>query len=405
LSNIVDSHVKRLCLVTGATGFIGAALVAQWIESKRHADSLLLLIRADTVALGLERARESIGRFVSDPTLTSKIGENNILLGDFVAPEMFLTDPRIGQVTEVVNSGAIATFGASNDIWPVNVDGPMALARAVKDNLGFRRFVQVGTAMCCGVLSNQVVSENYRAPDNAEHAVPYTKSKVAIEEQLIRELPQLPLVIARPSIVMGHTKMGCTPNPSLFWIFRIARALRTFTANPTDVIDIVPVDFVASSLLLLLEKPQLYQMRYHISAGPKYVNEFQEIELAIAEGLNMPSIAPYYQKQTIQQIRKLAPQFSKLLGPCVDFVVMRAIEQYGQFAALNLTFDNSHLLYEIAHAHEIGMANVMPAQKFSSYAGLCAKTAESGVIFEQMRFDFKGYNPSVLDRIMARVFG
>jgi nucleoside-diphosphate-sugar epimerase len=352
----------------------------------------------------LKRAHEAIVKFLKVPALIEKVTIANILLGDFAQTKLFLNDPRVAQITEVINSGAIATFGASNDIWPVNVDGPMALARAVAGNVGFRRFVQVGTAMCCGILSNQTVPEDYRAADDAEHAVPYTKSKIAIEEQLMNELPQLPLVIARPSIVMGHTQFGCTPNPSLFWIFRIARALRTFTSNPTDVIDIVPVDFVASSLLLLLEKPQLHQQRFHLSAGAKFSNEFQQIEAAIAQGLNAPTIAGEYQKQSIAQIRKLVPQFPKLLGPCVDFVVMRAIEQYGQFAALNLTFDNTHLLHEIAQATAAGTPNIVQPRPFISYAGLCARTAEGGAIFEQMRFDFKGYNPSLMDKIMARVF-
>jgi nucleoside-diphosphate-sugar epimerase len=404
-TSISSSNVDRLCLVTGVTGFIGGAIVAQWLESQRETNALLLMVRADTTELGLQRVHDAVIKFLEDPSLIEKITLDNILLGDFAQTQSFLNDPRIGQITEVINSGAIATFGASNDIWPVNVDGPFALARAVVNNHGFRRFVQVGTAMCCGILANQTVSENYRAPENAEHAVPYTKSKIAIEERLMNELPHLPLVIARPSIVMGHTKFGCTPNPSLFWIFRIARALRTFTCNPTDVVDIVPVDFVASSLLLLLEKPQLHHQRFHLSAGKQYSNEFLQIEAAIAQGLNVPTIAAEYQQQSITQIRKLAPQFPALLGPCVDFIVMRAIEQYGQFAALNLTFDNSHLLREIEEATAQGVPNIVQPRQFISYAGLCALTAESGPIFEQMRFDFKGYNPSLLDKIMARLFG
>jgi nucleoside-diphosphate-sugar epimerase len=387
------------------TGFIGGAIAAQWLESTRDPKNLLLLVRAKTTEIGLQRAREATGKFLHNQALLEHLTQNNILLGDFAEAESFLKDSRVLRITEVINSGAIATFGASNDIWPVNVNGPMALAKAVVNNPGFHRFVQVGTAMCCGMLSNQTVHENYRAPEDAEHAVPYTKSKIAIEERLRNELPQLPLVIARPSIVMGHSTMGCTPNPSLFWIFRIARALRTFTANPTDVLDVIPVDFVASSLLLLLEKPQLHEQRYHISSGPKYINEFQEIEMAVAQGLNAPSIAAEYQKKTIAQIRELTPQFPKLLGPCVDFVVMRAIEQYGQFAAMNLTFDNSHLLREINEATAANTVGVVQPRKFSSYAGLCARTAEDGQIFEQMRFDFKGYNPSLLDKVMARLFG
>jgi nucleoside-diphosphate-sugar epimerase len=397
--------MQRLCLLTGVTGFIGGELAAQWLQSDRPVESLLLLVRAKTPELGLARARESVARFVDDPASVERLTENNILLGDYTSALVFLQDPRVDSITEVINSGAIATFGSDKDITKVNIDGPMQLARRVVLNPGFRRFVQVGTAMCCGPLSHQTVHEDYVAPKGTRHIVPYTQSKIDIEQRLANELPNLPLVVARPSIVMGHSRKGCGPNPSLFWIFRLARALKTFTCDHDDVLDVVPVDYVASSLLLLLEKAQLHAVRYHISAGEGYTNSFGEVEQAVAAGLGEPSMHETYQKQSLEGIRKLMPRFPELIGPCVDFVVMRAIEQYGQFAVLSLKFDNSRLLREISEAQAAGTPGVVPARAFTDYAGLCARTALDQPIFEQMRFDFKGYSPHVLDRVMARLFG
>jgi nucleoside-diphosphate-sugar epimerase len=401
--------MHRLCLLTGVTGFIGGELAAQWLQSNRRVESLLLLVRAQSPETGLARVRESIARFLpaSDDSqgLLASLTDKNILLGDYTSSLVFLQDPRIGRITEVINCGAIATFGSDKDISKVNVDGPMQLARRVVNNPGFRRFVQVGTAMCCGPLTRRTVHEDYVAPSGTKHIVPYTQSKIDVELRLANEVPGLPLVVARPSIVVGHTRMGCAPNPSLFWIFRLARALKTFTCGPDDVIDVVPVDFVAASLLLLLEKPVLHEKRYHLSAGEVFTNSFGDIERAVAAGLGEPSMHGVYQRQDIEGVRKLMPRFNELIGPCVDFVVMRAIEQYGQFASLSLKFDNTRLLREIAEAQAAGMPGVLPARPFTSYAGLCARTAEGQPIFEQMRFDFKGYSPHMLDRVMARLFG
>jgi pimeloyl-ACP methyl ester carboxylesterase len=52
-----------------------------------------------------------------------------------------------------------------------------------------------------------------------------------------------------------------------------------------------------------------------------------------------------------------------------------------------------------------GAPNIVQPRQFVSYAGLRARTAENEAMFEQMRFDFKGYNPSMMDKIMARLFG
>jgi thioester reductase-like protein len=107
--------MHRLCLLTGVTGFIGGELAAQWLRSNRRVESLLMLVRAHSPEAGLARVRESIARFLpaSDDSqgLLGSLTDKNILLGDYTSTLVFLQDPRIGQITEVINCGAIATFG------------------------------------------------------------------------------------------------------------------------------------------------------------------------------------------------------------------------------------------------------------------------------------------------------
>src|SRR5258708_36975179 len=100
----------------------------------------------------------------------------------------------------------------------------------------------------------------------ANCSVPYTASKLEGERRL-REIPGLPLVIARPSIIVGHTRLGCHASASIFWVFRMARALRCFPCPADSRIDLVPVDYAAQAILRLLEAPQLAHALYHISAG------------------------------------------------------------------------------------------------------------------------------------------
>jgi hypothetical protein len=67
-----------------------------------------------------------------------------------------------------------------------------------------------------------------------------------------QECPNLPLLIARPSIVVGHTRHGCTPSSSIFWVFSMGLMLQKFMCSMEDRIDVVPVDYCADALLMLL---------------------------------------------------------------------------------------------------------------------------------------------------------
>ena len=72
-------------------------------------------------------------------------------------------------------------------------------------------------------------------------------------------------MIARPSIVVGHTELGCKPSGSIFWVLRAVEALRFITWDLENRIDVVPVDWAASALRHLLFAPRLKHQRYHVS--------------------------------------------------------------------------------------------------------------------------------------------
>jgi male sterility protein len=94
----------------------------------------------------------------------------------------------------------------------------------------------------------------------------------------------LPLVIARPSIVVGDSRSGWTPafNP-IYWPPRaFSRGLLDHVpADPRGVADIVPIDYVADSIVAL---HRLDHVRGAVAlvSGDGAVNESQLVELACA---------------------------------------------------------------------------------------------------------------------------
>lgn len=101
--------MKKL-LLTGATGFLGGAVLEKLLLASSDFN-YLLLVRANTPEQGLMRIRENLEKFYLPNELINKININHVLLGDLAEPDSFINDVRIDDVTHVINCAAIASFG------------------------------------------------------------------------------------------------------------------------------------------------------------------------------------------------------------------------------------------------------------------------------------------------------
>ena len=374
-STLMTFHPK--ILITGASGFIGGALAAKLLASNEASDALFL-IRSSKPEEGMVRLVNTLRNHGITTEQLLQLRLEQILCGDLNVVNRWIDDPRLNSVENIVSCAALASFGNNAAIWPTNVDGVLNMAHGLSHRCSLRRFIQIGTAMACGVSSPNPVPEGYDAGIETQHFLEYTHSKYEVERRLKEELPNLPLIIARPSIVIGHTKLGCKASGSIFWVFRMALLLKAFPCTLDQKIDVVPVDYCADALYLLLTKPKLKYDSYHISAGEKHSSSFFEIDGAIAKATGRAKIEGYQQK-SYEQILKMKDQFKTLLGQCNPRIVAKAIKTYGNFSALELAFDNLRIIEE-------GMSEPTP---LAMYAGLCELTSKGILISEQMKFDYK----------------
>lgn len=366
-------------LITGATGFLGGATAAALIEDGRGA-LLRFLIRAATPEEGLERLRESLARFELTSLQLELLNTDQIILGDLGNVAAFAGDARLDSITQVLNCAAITSFGKHPKTWPINVEGTLAFATRMSQVAGLQRFVHVGTAMACGPKkASKFVTESWELPALDAHLVDYTASKAEAERRMREELPTLPLIVARPSIVVGHSRLGCTPSSSIFWVFRMGLGVEKFMCDLDSRIDVVPVDYCANALKLLLLKERLDHDLYHLSAGREGSCSFREIDTAVATHKGEPPVAPRYQKIGVDQIRSLAPLFAEKLGITNRRLMAKAMALYGAFSELEYVFDNTRLT----------AAGVAPPPRFTDYIGRCFKTSEGMTLTEQMLNDFK----------------
>jgi nucleoside-diphosphate-sugar epimerase len=267
-------------LVTGATGFLGGALAAHLLAT-RPDHHLICLARAARGVEPRERVLRSLRRF-GDPVETSLAGRLEIMIGDLGDLRTIAALP-FTRITHVVHLALDA--GSSAQAPAVNLDGTLALARGSQGGGRLERFLYVGSAWSCGIGARGVVREDDEP--QPEPVSDYLLHKAAAE-RLLEGVRRLPLVIARPSLVVGHTRLGCEPSASLFWLIRLLDHAGRLPWEKRHRLDVVPVDWVASALDHLLFKPALAHPCYHLSAGATGSASWADIESAFERADGRP---------------------------------------------------------------------------------------------------------------------
>jgi nucleoside-diphosphate-sugar epimerase len=387
-----NSAPQPTLLITGATGFLGGALAAELL-SKPDWDDVLLLVRAEDPSHAYQRVLRSLARFTSDLELLGRLKREQVLAGDFTQPAAFIGDARLRGITRVVHCAALTSFGANTRVFSTNVDGTLRFVHHLRQVATIARFLHVSTAMICGDQPGALVREDDYPRARVKHLVNYTESKAEAERLLRLTLPGFPLVVVRPSIIVGHTRLGCSPSGSIYWTFRMADALGMITCAPDARMDVVPVDYAAAALRHLVLKPELLHSTYHIAAGEAACCTWREIaaafaatrvrvpQLAFAGGGHDEAGAPAeesYRTVPFAAIAARRPEFDTLFGPCNKKFMLAAANLYAGFADLDTVFDPSRL-------HREGM----PASpRFTDYLHVCERTSAARTIADQGTIDF-----------------
>ena len=355
--------------LTGVTGFLGGAFLSDLLQSSFDGE-VVCLIRADDDDSAEERVRRSLFRFGGPGHLPKNV---KVLRGDLLS-EDWHQSPHLDGVSHVLHLAASTSFGNSRAIRTTNVGGALSVAKAMR-NRRLERFVYTGTAAICGASSEPVVHEDDYPDERASHLVAYTRSKAEAEGLLAERFSDLPLVIARPSIVVGHTELGCKPSGSIFWVLRAVEALRFITWDLDNRIDVVPVDWAASALRHLLFAPSLKHQRYHVSAGKGSSIRWKELAAEYARMRGGSSEDRYeiggMRQLTVKRVMQAA-------GDGHPRHLLHALELYYRFCSLDLVFDNCRLL----------KAGVPAPPRFTDYMRVCEESSPAS-IYEQMRTDLQ----------------
>jgi len=277
-------------------------------------------------------------------------------------------DQRLQGVTHVLDVAASTYFSESRYDSESTRHGSHQLLHALlRARAPLARFVHCGTAWSAVAASDstpsgQVVVDEIDArsvPADVRHLVPYALDKLGAERALVADAARfsVPLVVARPSICLGHTRHGCAVTQSIFWAVRLAALMRTL---PFDVrhtwFDFVPIDWTARALLAIgfdIEQPR--HALYHLSAGRSGALLWSDLISTIRNSNNSNGGGDASLPERVsaaefdEQLRSaaLSPEALQAIGAGGDVrTVLRGFRYYVPFAQASVVFDNRRLLSE-----------------------------------------------------------
>src|ERR1700682_5908915 len=273
--------------LTGSTGYIGAHIAAILLNS--HSDRLNLLVRAKTEQEAHARLWHALQLHLDFSQVRDALETRiSIFRGDLTDARFGRDDAEyarlVGTTESVIHCAASLNRKSEKSCLNVNLRGTLEvaqLARRAHDAHGLRRFSEVSTVAVAGQRSNELVTEDNSIDWERSDYDPYARTKKFCEHMIRELLPEVPITIFRPSIVLGDSRRAETTQFDMVKAFVFLAGLRVLPFRCGDKIDIVNVDFVADAIATLHQKDIPQFDTYHLSSG-RASQTFSELTTALA---------------------------------------------------------------------------------------------------------------------------
>jgi len=257
-------------LITGSTGFIGREIVRRLLAARR---SVVAMARGRDGATARDRMAAALGAPPADVRL-------DVIEGDLALPECGL-DPgdwrRLrASVETVINCAGDARFEPETMEPYVAgyLHGPLRLLEGLAGGR-LARWAQISTAFVCGTRTGTIFERDADVGRTFHNTYERVKSEA---EQAIRAAGagrRIDVRVFRPSIVVGAAPATVGGNPSnlFFGFIRMLAALARMSdgapslrveAAPSVPFNIVPVEYVATSVVALAERADGTGQTFHL---------------------------------------------------------------------------------------------------------------------------------------------
>jgi len=334
--------------LTGGTGYIGAHVAANLLE--QHDATLNLLVRGRDPRDAELRLWQALQLHLPFPKfyeyLQTKI---RMFRGDLTTPQFGLEpaeyDRLVHTTDSLIHCAASLNRKSEKSCLNVNLRGTLEvlqLARRSHYYHGLQRFSNVSTVAVAGKRSHEVVTEDRSIEWERSDYDPYARTKKFCEHMVRELLPDVPLTIFRPSIVLGDSRYPQTTQFDMVRSFVFLAGLPALPFRSQDKIDIVNVDFVADAISTLHMKADPAHDTYHLSSGSGS-QTFRELTQALAAEQNKrgPVFLPILEKPFASAVNVLANR----KGPTGHGAALMKV--FLPYLTWNTVFDNTRVTTEL----------------------------------------------------------
>jgi nucleoside-diphosphate-sugar epimerase len=259
--------------VTGGTGYLGGYACTRMLAADPdvHLD---LMIRAPDRRSALDKLWHGWQLHMSADELRALLPRLRFINGDLHADDLGIRGPErqalVARTDSILHIAASLNRKSEHACLNTNLRGTLgvlALARQVADAGGLTRFSFVSTAAVAGRRWREVVTEDQAIEWDRRQYDPYARTKSFCEDMVRRLLPDVPILILRPSTVMGDSRHALTTQWDMVRAFVFFADLPVVPWGPDVRQDVVNADWVGDAVAHLHLAERTRFDTYHLAAG------------------------------------------------------------------------------------------------------------------------------------------
>lgn len=275
---------EKTYFITGFPGFIAGELIKEAVKRDlfQHVYVLVLPEMAEQAEIQLAEIAPGKGTVIKGDITKEQLG---------IEPE---TRRILEQtVTHVYHLAAIYDLGVEREAaFLVNVKGTICVNRFVKSLQSLELYTYFSTAYVSGKREGKIFESEL---EPAEFKNFYEETKWLAEKEVRSLQKEVPAIIIRPGIVVGHSKTGKTVKfDGPYYMLQLFQKLRYNPFIPAlgkgDVpFHLIPVDYLIQAVLYLSQSGRFSGKTFHIT-DPDPLPIGKVYELFLEKSINMKPI-------------------------------------------------------------------------------------------------------------------
>ncbi len=326
--------MKELIVLTGANGFLGTQIAQRLIKNYDH--KIVVLVRGRSNEDAVNRLCRAWWEF---PDLLTEIDKRiQVLRGDITQNQLGLEKEDYNSlsesITHIIHTAADWSLKSSlEELEKINVLGTknvLKLAKYAHKDHKLKRFSHISTAYVAGGKRGTVSEDSL----SSEQGFLSDYEKTKFESEVEVKKSELDFSIFRPSMIIGDSSTGYVKTFNTVYVplrLYLSGKLKLLPVLPSMKINMVPVDYVADSVLNLTFHERAKNKTFHLTAPQDSLPTVKELIRFVKKwgkhNLNLTLNDPVYMPLGASKIQKIASK-GNLFGNPKLLQTMKTLSPY-----------------------------------------------------------------------------